>query len=588
MKSPRPASALSLRGWSSIVGAAQSKIVDLLVENAVNVAGALAVVGLFATRGRLLPLLSAALGVLALALVAWLLHRDAARNVSLLTACVPQRVVLVVALAGGYLQRRPDAAVWVWVATGLAVLTVLSESTLKTLLAKTQPVAVHLPGVQAVPEPPFPPGLLAACTLLQLAIGALLAAFAAPGWALLLPMLVGALAAVAMALHAARANLVSKRSAGRVRAALQSYQPAFAVYYGGLQGARYQLGMWLPYLERLNRPFVVITRQPETVPVIAGLTSAPVLVPRLNSVVGNLDQMVVPSMKAAFYVQGSPANLTFQRYRKLTHIWLNHGDSDKAANFGARHATYDRIFVAGQQGVERYAEHGVNVPPERFAVVGRPQIERIEVLDEALPVGAPRTVLYAPTWRGGRPSTDYSSLRLGEKIVAALLRRGATVIFRPHPLSYSEPEDAGTIRQIQRMLQNDEATSSRQHVWGARAESDWEVSDCINASDALVTDVSSVATDYLASGKPLAMVAIQATGAKFRRQFPMARVSYVIEKDLSTLDAALDQLYGEDPLAEQRRAYRRHVLSDHLGPNAADEFLRVAGEIISGQPARTS
>ena len=51
-------------------------------------------------------------------------------------------------------------------------------------------------------------------------------------------------------------------------------------------------------------------------------------------------------------------------------------------------------------------------------------------------------MLYAPTWRGGRPATDYSSLPLGERIVAALIERGTTVIFRPHPLSHADPVDA--------------------------------------------------------------------------------------------------------------------------------------------------
>jgi len=234
--------------------------------------------------------------------------------------------------------------------------------------------------------------------------------------------------------------------------------------------------------------------------------------------------------------------------------------------------------------VERYAAHGVNVPPEKFALVGRPQVERIEVRDEPLPATATSTVLYAPTWRGGRPSTDYSSLGLGDAIVAALLERGDTVIFRPHPLSNTDPHDAGLIRQIQQRLRSDAKTSGRSHVWGPQAEQDWDVAACINASDALVTDVSSVASDYLASGKPFAMVAIRAKGRKFRQQFPMARVAYVIEKDLSTLATALDGLHGDDPLAGERRAYRRHCLGDHLGPAAVEEFLRVAGAIVSGAP----
>ena len=120
----------------------------------------------------------------------------------------------------------------------------------------------------------------------------------------------------------------------------------------------------------------MITRNPSTVPEITELTSAPILVPRTDRGMStHLDSMVVDSLRAAFYVQGSPANTTFQRY-PLTHVWLNHGDSDKQANYNPRHATYSKLFVSGQQGIDRYAAHGIEVPPDRFAVVGRPQIER--------------------------------------------------------------------------------------------------------------------------------------------------------------------------------------------------------------------
>ena len=52
------------------------------------------------------------------------------------------------------------------------------------------------------------------------------------------------------------------------------------------------------------------------------------------------------------------------------------------------------------------------------------------------------------------------------------------------------------------------------------------------------------------------MVAIQQSGEAFPEEIPMARVAYVIEKDLSTLDGAIDSLFGDDPLEEKRRAYR--------------------------------
>ena len=186
--------------------------------------------------------------------------------------------------------------------------------------------------------------------------------------------------------------------------------------------------------------------------------------------------------------------------------------------------------------------------------MGRPQIERIETRDTPLPPGAPRTVLYAPTWHGGKPNTNYSSLALGAQIVDALLARGATVIFRPHPHTYRDPQQTGLAQDIQRRLSANRKTTGRQHVFGRAAETDWDIPACFNHCDALITDVSSVASDFLATGKPLAMVAIQQKGAAFRQAIPMSRVAYVIERDMSTLPEALDELLERD-------SRRRRVVS---------------------------
>jgi hypothetical protein len=516
------------------------------------------------------------------------LFRNPGRG-NLLGYFVSVRAVLFFAVGAGYVLRRPDDQGWIWGAVGVAVLLVLSEPLTKSLLDTTKQVVANLPGVRPVPPPPFAPGWLTVATVVLLTIGALLAAVAAPAWIYLVLVLLALPLLAVIVRYAVLATVVSKRAETQIPQALRRLEPAFAVYYAAVNGAEYQLGMWLPYLERLNQPYVVVTRSPETVPVISRLTSAPILVPKQDNVSGSLDAMIVPSLRAAFYVQGSPANQTMQRYRQLTHIWLNHGDSDKQANYHPRHATYDKLFVSGQQGVERYAQHGIEVPPDRFVIVGRPQIENIESRTSPLPPGAPRTVLYAPTWKGGRPSTNYSSLPMGEKIVRALLERRVTVIFRPHPVSYDDKTDAKRIRVIHQLLEADTVASeaapggTRQHVWGRRAEKEWDVPACFNASDALITDVSSIASDYLASGKPFAMVAVLSGGTAFTEEFPMARVAYVVEKDLSTLPDALDHLLGDDPLREARLAYRSFCLGPSVGPHAADEFLRIAGDLVAGR-----
>jgi hypothetical protein len=560
----------------------RSQLGDFTSKNLIN---ATAVAGTSLLLGGSTSLLR--LGGVALALLAFVIlvlrkDRYALRpdRASLLGYFVSLRTVLFIAVGAGFGARQPEGAGWAWVGVAVGMLLTLCEPLTKTQLSTPKQVVVNLPGVRSVPKPTVSAGWVTTTSYACLALGAVLAAVAAPGWIYVLAVLATIPLSARVLLDAVRATMISKRAEQGIPAALAKLQPQFAVYYAATQGVSYQLGMWLPYLERLGRPYVIITRQASTIPAISSLTDAPILVPKTNNMSNSLDQMAVPSLKAAFYVQGSPANSTFQRYRHMTHVWLNHGDSDKQANFHPRHATYDKLFVHGQQGIDRYAAHGIEVPPDRFVNIGRPQVERIEVRAEPLPADAPRTVLYAPTWKGGRPSTNYSSLPLGKQLVAAVIERGWSVVFRPHPMSYGDAADAKRIRAIHALLKSDQETSERTHVWGKRAEKEWDVPACFNASDALITDVSSIASDYLASDKPFAMVAITASGDAFREEFPAARVAYVIERDLSTLPEVLDHLGGADPLAQARRAYRRYCIGDQIGPEAAAEFLRVTSAIV--------
>lgn len=567
---------------------ARTELDDVARKNLIN-ATALTGTGLLLAGPALwTQVLGAGLAVAALAVVVLRKQRTALtpERASLLGYFVSVRTVLFLAVGAGFSLRLPDGSGWGWAGALLGALLTLNEPLIKTPLGTVKQAVANLPGVRSVPPPAVSAGWITTISCAALALGGLLAAVGAPGWLYLLAVVATVPLSLRILLDAVRANRISSRAEQGLPKALAAYKPAFAVYYAASQGVSYQLGMWLPYLDRLGRPYVVITRVASTIPAIAGLTSAPVVVPKASKVSDSLDAMVVPSLRAAFYVQGSPANQTFQRYRQLTHVWLNHGDSDKQANFHPRHATYDRLFVHGQQGIDRYAAHGIEVPPDKFVIIGRPQVERIEVRTSPLPPGAPRTVLYAPTWKGGRPSTNYSSLPIGLKLVEAILARGWSVVFRPHPMSYSDKTDAKRIRAIHARLTEDAAASGRSHVWGEQAEREWDVPACFNASDALITDVSSIASDYLASDKPFAMCAITASGDSFRAEFATARVAYVIERDLSTLGTALDALGGDDPLLETRRGYRRYCIGDRVGAEAAADFLRITGEIVDRRKLR--
>ena len=543
-------------------------------------------VGLLAAGGTTwvwVAALVAALG--ALGLVVSAKHRSLRdpRRGGLVASFVSVRLLLLVALGLAWSWRVSGGHGWLWAGVAVALALVAAEPVLKSMIGTPREVVAHLPGVTTVAHQPFGGAWLAFWSLVATVLGGVLVAVGAPGWVLLVMAVLQVPGYLRLVWWALRADARSDLVRASIRPALKAYRPEFVVYYAATSGVRYQLGMWLPYLDRLGRRYVVITRNPSTVKAITGLTSAPVLVPKDLGKAG-LEQMVVPSMRAAYYVQGSPANQTFQRYRQLTHIWLNHGDSDKEANFHPRHATYDKLFLSGQLGVERYANHGIEVAPHKFELVGRPQIEAIEPADPDRTT-PPSRVLYAPTWQGGRPSTSYSSLQVGPQIVAELLRRGLTVVFRPHPLSRTIANDRRRVLEIVDLLKKDAAATGSPHVWGAQAEITWDVPACFNATDLLITDVSSLASDYLASGKPFAMVAVTRSGEAFRREFATARAAYVIEKDLSTLDESLDAMLGDDPMRAAREEYRRYCLGDHLGAHAADGFVQASLAILDA-PAK--
>src|SRR5699024_6327861 len=190
-------------------------------------------------------------------------------------------------------------------------------------------------------------------------------------------------------------------------------------------------------------------------------TDAPVVV-RTN--IWQLDDVILPTMTAAFYVNNSAPNVHLVRYPHMTHVQLLHGDSDKASSFNPVTALYDKVFVAGQAAIDRYANNGVDIPQEKFTIVGRPQVESVEQQrPENIPV---QTVRCAPTCEGHYADTNDASLPVGPAVIRELIARERTIIFRPHSFSSRNPEAAQRISEIHRMLTEDKARTGREHLFG--------------------------------------------------------------------------------------------------------------------------
>jgi hypothetical protein len=443
------------------------------------------------------------------------------------------------------------------------------------LVVNTQLQAQHLPGA---PEGPLPRPVLGYAAAIVGFCGALVLGFIAgalrlPSWVFLT---IGCAAAVAVA-AVALAQRPVVRHVEQVRRALADFGPVFVLPYNGHAG--FHIGMWAPYLQRTGKPVVVVTTKPNAFRKVAAMYPRLPIVFAPSGQRSGVRAMFPPSVRAAFYVYNG-GNTEFLRVPGVTHVFVHHGDSDKTTAAMPKMAEYDVVVAAGQAAIDRYADRGIDLPASKFKILGRPQTETIKTVTRPISAVSNPAVLYAPTWHGGREELNYSSLPIGVQIVTALLERGATVVFRPHPADRSSRQHAEQIAAITALLAADAAATGRPHRWGPAADRP-SLAELTNLVDAMVADVSGVVTDFLQSLKPFAMVSMRSDTEHFRREFPSSQAAYVIEADLSTLDSALEAMLGDDPLAPIRAERRRYYLGGFEGDESARAFVSYAESLAT-------
>lgn len=285
-----------------------------------------------------------------------------------------------------------------------------------------------------------------------------------------------------------------------------------AAYFAGDLSSVYQLEQWLWPFEQLearlkelghgDQPIGIIVRNAMVAKYLKGVADFPVRFSRLTS---GLDKfMHSPSLRAVFYVNQGTSNFQALRYPEPAHVHLSHGESEKISMISNQLKGYDYVFTAGQAARERIEQALYGMSDDRMFDVGRPQLDcprsvpaEWEEFKAANPDG--RVVFYAPTWEGDSPSMAYGTIAYnGEKIVTSLLEAGYRVIFRPHPRT-------GVMRHEFEKAVEDVAEIVESDPRGFLDKSP-DVSWQLDEADLAVVEMTSVAFDWLASGKPLVMV----------------------------------------------------------------------------------
>ncbi|WEH33340.1 hypothetical protein PZB75_08085 [Streptomyces sp. AM 4-1-1] len=114
--------------------------------------------------------------------------------------------------------------------------------------------------------------------------------------------------------------------------------------------------------------------------------------------------------------------------------------------------------------------------------------------------------------------------------------------------------------------------------------------DCFNESDAMVSDISSVVSDFIASGKPYAVTDSAELGAdEFKRQNTAVRAAVILSNDAEEIGQLLDAVTagGTDPLAAARRELKGYLLGPDE-PNSLERFNTAVRTLSAKAEARNA
>ena len=328
----------------------------------------------------------------------------------------------------------------------------------------------------------------------------------------------------------------------------------------------YQFEQWRLPLEHLatQRPVFVIVDRPDTGDLVLGTSSLPVAFARGSA---SLERLVAErDVRVVLYLNQLEPNFRMLRFASPVHIQIGHGESDKDSSISNQHKAYDLVFVGGDAGRDRLGQalRGFDAN-ERTLLVGRPQLDYTYQGAPSWPRDSGMRVWYAPTWAGDRPSIAYGSLAShGVAIIEALLADPSIrVIYRPHPRTrYTTREHRDADKAVCTLLAR---TGDRHLVDRDGYGWQWDF------ADACITDVSAVAYDWLATGKPL--VITEPAPSAYRPISPLLDTLPLLGiAEAGEVLSKIRALQGDSAAAEPLRDLAYHYFGDVSAQQSTKRF----------------
>jgi len=348
-------------------------------------------------------------------------------------------------------------------------------------------------------------------------------------------------------------------------AELQEFDPELIVVFAD-KFNRSHFSVWEPYLSRIPIKIAICAKscseknQNLTFPIFTQENGFDI------SHVGQLK-----NLRVLFYVSNFPNNWkyfyqfprTLNINNDVTHVFAGHGDSDKESSFSKVSMIYDYLLVADDAAVARYHRNGVLIPNERFLLMGAPTMPGITVRPTSSKIS---TVLYAPTFEAKRADANFSSLeKIRELLIRASLIKQYNFLLRAHPSTGVRlPSYKDYVAELKSIF----LTTPKSKV------------DAFNLSDAIITDISGVMTEYLFTGKPI-ILPLSQDDSLTRAVLEKSEVKdavYVWNYESISLNDFLNSI-SHDPLSYARNELRR---KKYLNANSFNDSLRNFIRVMGG------
>lgn len=360
-----------------------------------------------------------------------------------------------------------------------------------------------------------------------------------------------------------------------------------AIYFADTTTNIYQIRQWYAPMVELSatQPVAVIARNVRAANLLRKECPLPVFyLPYIAHVEQWVDSQ---KLGAVFYVNHNRRNFSMIAFPKPAHVFLSHGESDKVYMASNQLKGYDFACVAGTAARERIAARLFDYDVDKRTIeIGRPQVDVVHEGPE-LPHDDREVVLYAPTCEGDRPSMRYTSVAShGEAIVSGLVATGRhRVIYRPHPRVGASDKSFGRAHQrIVAIIEEANRTDpSAKHMVDMQTPFGWH----LQRADACVSDISAVAFDWLATGKPIVLTEPSSPDAIVDRTGIAGMLPTLDEASAGDIVAALEAASGADAeaAAAVTAVVQRYFGDVTPGASMARFIAAITGVIVKRRAA---